>query len=210
MANIGNVSAGEASIPRIYVLGCGGHGIVIAEALILSGKNVVGFIDEHKPRGQEPVNGVPIVGRDDYMDQLDPKDVKLAMGIGFLPGSTLRETIFKKAKANRFSFETVVHPNAVVSPSAVLHEGAQVMAGAIIQAASTIGENVIVNTGAQVDHHGHIKSHSHIAPGAVLCGGVQVGEGSFVGAGAIVIQGSQIEDGQVIKAGEVFSRSSTR
>lgn len=205
----GKFTENGASRPSIFVLGCGGHGTVVAEALILSGENVVGFIDEHKPIGQEPISGLPIVGGDDYLDQLNPKDVKLAMGIGFLPKDTLRRSVYRRAKDKGFSFTKVVHPSTTISPSVILEEGAQVLAGAIIQAASAIGENVIVNTGAQVDHHGDIGSHSHVAPGAILCGNVRLGEGSFVGAGAIVVQGSKIGDGEIVKAGQIFHRGSS-
>lgn len=164
----------------------------------------MGFFDSRHVIGDEPLEGVPVLGDDTCLDELDPLAVLLAMGIGFLPGSELRQLLFLGLKERGFSFTTVVHPTAFVSPSATLEEGTQVMAGAIVQSACNIGPNVIVNTGAQVDHHTTIGAHSHIAPGAVLCGNVTVNMSSFVGAGAIVTQGSEIEGGQFIKAGNIF------
>lgn len=130
----------------------------------------------------------------------------LINGIGMLPKSTTRMSVFASFNRAGFSFEKVVHPKATISSTAVIGAGAQVFAGCVIQPYAHVGDQTIINTAATIDHASKIGPHSHIAPGVTICGNVTIGEGCFIGAGATIINNVSVSSGAVVNAGVVVAR----
>jgi len=183
----------------VLILGAGGHGKVVADALRAAGCEMLGFLD----RNGEAAGpfGLPVLGSDDALGRFDASKIALAIGVGSTGDCTARRRLFQKGKAAGFGFVTIVHPRAAVSDAAVLREGVQIMAGAVVQAEAEIGENVIVNTGAIIDHDCRIGAHCHIAPGATLSGCVSLGADSHIGTGASLIQGVSLGERCLVAAG---------
>lgn len=195
------------SLPAVIVVGAGGHGVVVADALLAAGRQVLGFVDPDPAiRGTRPL-GLPVLGGDDALGGLFDTPVELANGVGgsgtlaTIAGGTLRRRVQRRLEASGWKFTTVCHPRATVSVHAELQAGAQVFAGAVVQPAACIAGGAIVNTGAVVEHHCQVGAFAHVAPGAVLCGNVVVGEEAHVGAGAVVRQGVKLAARIVVAAG---------
>lgn len=187
----------------IIIVGAGGHGKVLAEALRASSVPVCGFVEADSNRHGGVVLAVPVLGGDDIVFHSSPDSVRLINGVGSTADPTRRRAVYEKFAARGFRFESVIHPTAVIAPDVMLGEGAQIMAGAIIQPGCSIGVDVIVNTGARIDHDCIVGDHAHIAPGAILCGNVEVGKGTHIGAGATIIQDTNIGTGALVAAGGV-------
>lgn len=186
----------------VIVVGAGGHGLVVADALLCAGRRVIGFVDPDPAlRGHAPL-GLPLIGDDAALAAHDRAGVVLANGIGGVgDGSDLRRRLQQRLAADGWVFCTVTHPSALISPHAGLMDGAQVLAGAVVQAMARVGPGAIVNTRAVVEHHAVVGAFAHVAPGAVLCGRVEIGARSHVGAGAVVRQGVTLGDGVVVGIG---------
>ncbi len=192
--------------PPILVIGGGGHGRVVIEALLAAGAEVAGVIDPHPSVAATLPDGVPWLGGDETLADYKPEEYQLANGIGGV-GEPHRRSVFERLGAAGYSFVRVRHPAASVARAGVvLGEGCQIMAGAMIQPGVRIGADAIINTRAAVDHDCRVGEHCHIAPGAVLCGDVVVGAGSHVGAGAVLIQGVVIGSFSIIGAGAIILR----
>lgn len=189
----------------IYILGAGGHGKVLLEAIKRMGFQKIFWISPELKKG-EMKEGVSCRGNDEDILELNPKNILLANGIGFLPKSSLRKKTYEKFKNAGFQFLTIKDPMAYISETAHIKEGAQILMGSKVQAGVLVGENTIVNTGAQIDHDGRINAHCHIAPGAILCGDVCVEENVFIGAGSIVIQGVYLGQSSIIGAGTTITK----
>lgn len=187
----------------ILVIGAGGHGRVVADALRSAGRKVLGFLDSAVHLHGKYVDGLPVLGGDERLRDHPPTSVRLANGIGSTTSTAARRHVYERLTAAGFEFETVRHPAAIIAPSAVLSPGAQVMAGAVLQPGVVVGENSIINTGALVDHDCLIGSHCHLASGVVFSGAVRVGDGCHVGTAASVIQGVIIGAEAMIAAGAV-------
>ncbi|MEH6469995.1 MAG: acetyltransferase [Halopseudomonas sp.] len=192
---------------KLIILGSGGHAHVLIDCLRALGKTPLGIIDPNKQRGESSLFGLPVLGGDEAVFDYSPDETMLINGIGAMPGTNLRQTLYQRFSEAGFSFVTVVHPNAYVAEDAVLAEGVQVMAGAVIQAGSQLGNDCIVNTGACIDHDCRIAAHGHISPGATLCGNVQLGEHVHIGSGAVIIQGLNIGANSVIGAGAIVTKT---
>lgn len=190
------------------MVGAGGHASVLWESLYRSGMaKVVGLVARNVESELLLKAKLEIVSDEAIMDHFPAYDYDLVNGIGFLPGSNLRENLFNKFKRLGYSFASVYHPTATISPFVRFMEGVQVQAGAVVGPNSYVGPNAIINSRASVDHDVEIGAHVHIAPGAILCGDVSIGEGAFIGAGAVIVNGVKLPPQSVVKANELVKPS---
>lgn len=192
----------------VFVVGAGGHGSVVINALIQSGRSVCGITDENPLTHGTKILDIPIIGGDEAILKLNPAEVSLCLGIGIgggtLPqGLALRLGLYSQFVKAGFKFDKLIHPSAVVCENVNLSSGVQIMAGVVLQTGVCIGENTIVNTRASIDHDCVIGAHSHIAPGTILGGGVIVGEAVHVSIGAVISPNVKIGNNAVIAAGAV-------
>lgn len=192
---------------KLVLLGAGGHAKVLISLARSTGLEIVGICAPNLALSQQGSwLGVPILGDDTFIDQLDPIEIGLINGIGHTIDKSTRKTVYEYFRNKGFSFPALVHPSAHVDCERPLAQGLQIMAGAIVQPGSSIGENSIINTRASVDHDCKIGRDVHIAPGAVLCGGVEVQDDAFIGAGAIILQGRRVGQASVLGAGATLTR----
>jgi len=187
----------------LIVVGGGGHGRVVLEALRSTACEVRGVIDRDPAVATMLPKGVPWLGDDAALAAFPPTQYSLVNGIGGI-GDGKRRALFEKLREQGYVFAPIRHVSAVIAHGVEPGEGSQVMAGAVLQPGVRLGANAIVNTRASVDHDCIVGDHCHVAPGAVLCGGVVIGDDTHIGAGAVVIQGVRIGRGTMIGAGAVI------
>jgi sugar O-acyltransferase (sialic acid O-acetyltransferase NeuD family) len=187
---------------QIYILGGGGHARVLIDLYQRRGVQLDGLFDPNLSPGSN-VLGVPVLGPDSMLNDLEHANATLINGIGVVPKSLVRAKIARIWRDKQWRFETAAHDAALISDSAQLSEGCQVLAGAIVQCCASLGADTVVNTGAIVDHDCVVGANVFIAPGVTLCGGVLIGDGAFIGAGATIIPGVRIGNGAIVGAGVV-------
>ena len=185
----------------VLIIGAGGHGKVLADALLVLGHSVIGFTDANPDKWNTTVLGCPVLGGDDIVKRHEIDSVVLANGIGSAGDLSTRRSTYLRFASLGYRFTTVVHPGATVAKSVRLGEGVQIMAGAIIQADAYIGDNTIINTGAVVDHDCVIGRHCHVAPGCSLSGGIEIADESHIGTGVSIRQGIKLGTRTVVGAG---------
>jgi sugar O-acyltransferase (sialic acid O-acetyltransferase NeuD family) len=184
----------------VIIVGAGGHGIVVADALLAQGREVIGYVDADATLHGQLLLGRPVLGADGALEQHRNEAIELVNGIGgtgdlaSLQNGSMRRRVQERLEADGWRFASVIHPQAIISVHANVEAGAQVLAGAVVQALARIERGAIVNTRAVVEHHAHVGAFSHIGPGAVLCGHVEVGADSHVGANAVVRQGIKLAE----------------
>lgn len=181
---------------RVAIIGAGGHGQVVADALLRmahagAAVTLAGFVDDAP--GVGPVLGAPVVQR---RDDLAHDAAIIAIG-----DNRRRADVFAEIRAAGVALATVIHPSAVVAPDVSIGDGAVLCAGVVVNTQARIGENAIVNTGATVDHHCVIGAHAHLAPGVHLAGNVTIGEGTLVGIGSVAIPGITVAAWTLVRAG---------
>lgn len=188
----------------LILIGAGGHAKVVLDLISALGLDCLA-VSCPEPSNLTQWRGLAVISDQQLSELYSPSQVDLVLGIGFMPGTSLRQRLFEHFTQLGYQFRTLCHPTAWISASASLGQGCQVMAGAIIQADAQCADNVIINTGASIDHDTVIGAHSQIAPGVVLCGAVVVEDCVFVGAAATVIQSRRIGKGAVVAAGAVVT-----
>lgn len=180
---------------KVVIIGASGHGRVIADIVMKSGDQVLGFLDDDRELPKQ-IAGIPVLGV--VADYEKYEDAYFVIGIG---SAKIREKIAGFLK-QRVLWYTAIHPAAILSVLDVeIGEGTVVMANAVINAGAKTGRHCIVNTGAIVEHDCVLEDFVHISPNAALAGTVTVGTRSWVGIGASVRNNLRIAKDCMIGAG---------
>jgi sugar O-acyltransferase (sialic acid O-acetyltransferase NeuD family) len=189
------------SIERVFLIGAGGHGMVVLDALVTAEKRSDGvcIFDKAIERIGQKMLGLSVHR---FEPDADMAGERFHVSIG---DNNARAKLFETLKGRGGLPRTVIHPVATIAPSAVIGDGTFVAARAIVGPAAVVGEGVIVNHGAIVDHECLIGYFCHLAPGATLAGNVRLGERVLVGAGANILPGIRIGDAAIIGAGAVVT-----
>lgn len=190
-----------ASQRPLKIIGCGGHGRVVADIARAMGEHPVSFLDD------KPVNApaaLSVVGPTLELLPALTGSHRFVVAIG---DGAIRRRLAEAVFAAGGELAVLVHPSAVVAHDVSLGEGTVVMAGAVINTGARIGRFAIINTGATIDHDNIIEDNVQIAPGANLAGAVTCRENVFIATGAVVIPRIEIGEGAYIAAGAVVTRS---
>lgn len=181
---------------RIVIVGAGGQGKVVADALLSTYPAPdICFADDADALWGQVLLGCPVLGA--VSDVLKTTD-RFHIAIG---NNQVRRHFFDALGTDRIN--TVVHPRAIVSKYSELGCGVFVAAASVVAPSAKIGTAVIINHGAVVDHDCVVGDFCHIAPNASLGGFVWVGKGVLIGAGATILPGIRIGDNAVVAAGAV-------
>jgi len=180
---------------RWLILGSGGHGRSVADAIRAQGDAVVGFLDDSRP-ADELVAGVPVLGplrlAWDVKTLLSPEGAPFADRCVVAIGNpVLRQRWQQVLEDAGAPVGVVVHPRACVSPSAQLSPGCVVLAGAVINADARLERGVLVNSGAVVDHDAICGVFSQLVVNAAMAGGSRLGPLASLAAGEVLRCGEQ-------------------
>ena len=175
---------------RWLILGAGGHGRSVADAIAAQGDRVVGFLDDGQPIGTL-VNGIPVLGALSLAwelnqlfaasDQALPGHVVVAIG-----NPALRQTWQQVLKQVDAPLGVVLHPRACVSATAQIGPGSVVLAGAVVNANASLHAGVLVNSGAVVDHDATCAAYSQLGVNAAMAGGSSLGPLACLGPGEVL------------------------
>ncbi|TCS35101.1 sugar O-acyltransferase (sialic acid O-acetyltransferase NeuD family) [Paucimonas lemoignei] len=186
-------------IRSIFLVGAGGHGKVVLDALIRSDVAIdkICILDSNTALLGKELCGlkinIPII-----QNGLEQGEFHIAIGNG-----KIRQNLYLQLLGIGSMPLSVIHPDAVVSRFSTIGLGSFIAARAIIAPAAEIGEGSIINHGAVVDHDCTVGSFSHVAPNVTLGGAVKVGARVLIGAGANILPNIKIGDDAVIGAGAV-------
>jgi sugar O-acyltransferase (sialic acid O-acetyltransferase NeuD family) len=188
-------------IPTVIV-GCGGHGRVIADILRACGQPPAGFLDDGST--SQFVDGVTVIGSSSLLDDNSfLLEHSIIVGIG---DAAVRRRLARRVLASGGQLGRAIHPHAVLAGDVTVGDGSVVMAGAIINIGSRIGRFAVVNTGAILDHDNVVEDGAQIAPGCCLAGCVWSCADAFVGTGASVIPRITVGARAVVGAGSAVIR----
>ena len=180
---------------KLLVIGAGGFGRSVAEAVEAAGEYAVaGFVDDRWP-ALPTIWGIPIVGPLSALASLHTGVHRAVVAIG---DNLARSSAIEQLIAIGFELVHVIHPRALVSSRAIIGRGVTVMAGAIVGTEARLDDGVIVNAGAVVDHHCHVGRFAHVGTAACMAGGAILGPGAWLKEGCALSPGQKIEAGQIV------------
>ncbi len=186
----------------VFLVGCGGHGRVVLDALLSADVKNIRIIDPLLRVGTNCF-GIPVVPEGELLDFPAKTSLLLVNGLGVTNSLVRRSEIATRYQTLGYQFRGVIHPIVHLGRETEVHATAQVFAGAILQNRVQLCEHTVVNTGARVDHDCVVGAGSFVGPGAILSGGVVVEDQVLIGAGAVVLPGVKIARGARVGAGAV-------
>ena len=147
---------------RIVVIGCGGHGKVVSNAILIGGTfDLIGFVDSNIDVGTEVISGYNVIEKQERIANLKEKADYFVVAIG---NNEIRKKIYLEA-SKILKPATIIHPSAILGFDVTISEGTVVLANAIINSSSHVGVNTIVNAGSIIDHDCFIGNHIHLSIG---------------------------------------------
>ena len=187
---------------KVVIIGAGGHAKVIADIIIKSGDEVVGFLDDNIEKDTIVIDNYKVIGKtEDCLKFKEDKELYFIIAIG---NNFTRKDIAEKYNLNYY---TAIHPTAIIGMQVQIEKGTVIMANTCINPNTKIGNHCIINTGAIVEHDNLIEDYVHISPNATLCGTVTVGEGIHIGAGSVIKNNITITNNCIIGAGAVVVKN---
>ena len=188
---------------KLVLIGGGGHCKSIISSIDKSLFSDLVIVDSSDAVGKS-VDGVSIIGTDDYLPQLYAEGYHNAfVAVGSVSSNQKRMHIVASISKIGFSFPSIIDSTAVIADSAVIGNGVFVGKNAVINAGSKIDDFAIINTGVIGDHDCSIGEYVHLSPGVVLSGTVTVGNNSHIGTGCSVKQSVSIGENTTVGMGSV-------
>lgn len=181
------------------LVGYSGHGLVVAEAAIRSGIDLVYYIDK-KPSSNNIFSLTYIGHEEDVHFDGWGNGYDFILGIG---DNKVRERLGDLLNSRDEKVISVIHPSANISGVTKIERGVFISGNTVVNVLCEIGKYCIINTGAIIEHECLLGQSVHIAPGAVLAGNVKIGHRTFIGANAVVKQGVSIGQDVIVGAGTV-------
>lgn len=193
---------------KIIILGKGGHSRSLVDIIEKEGKYEVAGYVMNENHHQTEREGYPVIGSDADLGQLFQSGIRnVAIGVGYLGKSDLRERLWAELKAIGFRLPVICDPSAILARDAKFGEGTMIGKGAIVNANASVGKMCIINTGAIIEHDCEVGDFSHISIGSILCGNVKTGKSVFTGANSTIIQGINIGNRCIIGAGTTVRKN---
>lgn len=184
---------------KVIVIGASGHAKVIADIVLKSGDELIGFLDDNAALPSDII-GYPYLGAIANYE-------KFADECGFVIGIGNNIILKRIAESMDVRWYTAIHPSAQIAIDTQIGEGTVVMANAIINTSAFIGKHCIINTSAVVEHDNLIGDYVHISPNVSLCGTVKVGDLTHIGAGATITNNISICGDVIVGAGGVVVKN---
>lgn len=189
--------------PGVLILGAGGHGRVVLDILLQTGRHeVLGFLDNNSEIHGRRIDWLPVLGPIYALPELAATHgcdgVVVAIG-----DNGVRRGVARQVEGAGIELINAIHPSATLARNATLGRNVVVAAGVVLCAHCQIGDSVILNTGCIIDHQTMIGEGSHICPGVRVAGRVKIEPGTFVGIGATVIPKVTLGCESIVGAGAV-------
>ncbi len=179
---------------RLMIMGCGGHGRVIADSARKMGYAEIAFLDDAPPSYElkYPIAG----GFQDAERHIADWDICVAVG-----NQKLRERLLNSLEQAGAKLPVIMDRSVIIGTKVSIGVGTVIMPGAIINNGTQIGRGCIINTGATADHDNILEDFVHLSPGVHLAGTVHIGARSWLGVGSVVVNNCEITADCVIGAG---------
>jgi sugar O-acyltransferase (sialic acid O-acetyltransferase NeuD family) len=186
-------------INRFFLIGAGGHGLVVLDALRRADSTLeeIFMLDQSEKRIGKKALDITVQRLDAGL---------IAAGERFhvcIGDNNVRARLLGELAGGEPT--TVIHPMATVASTAAIGRGSFVAARGIVAPEAIVGEGVIINHGTIVDHECVVGDFCHLAPNATLAGNVRLGAGVLIGAGANILPGISIGVGAIVGAGAVVT-----
>src|SRR5947207_3341308 len=196
------------TLPRLVVVGAGGHGAEVAAYLRNLSRHgslgeFVGYLDDDPaPQSRD----APVIGKLSALLDCPAaffQDLRYLTAMG--NNTTRRRVVgtLERLYGQRLAAWTLVHPDCYLGQQVEVGAGTCLAPGAIVTCRTRVGRHCIVNIKASVSHDCVVGDFVNLNPGVTVCGDVTIGDEAYIGAGATIIERVSVGAGATGGAGSV-------
>ncbi|MGE5423090.1 MAG: acetyltransferase [Ignavibacteriales bacterium] len=192
----------------IIIIGAGGLGRETAQLIRDINHreatwDIVGFLDDDIDIHGRVIDGIPVLGGIDYLNNREADNLRLICAIG---NTKARRKITDKTRKYQNKYANIIHPSSNIGYGVKLGQGVVIGAGCVISVNVEIGDHAFLNPMCGIGHDAIIKPYSMLLWGVKLGGNTLVGEGCKLGSSSVIIQQRQIGAWSTVGAGAVVTK----
>jgi sugar O-acyltransferase (sialic acid O-acetyltransferase NeuD family) len=180
----------DRSRPLILVAASGLAREVLAVVRATGHHEVLGFVDDDASLHGADLDGVPVLGGLEVVDERPAADLVLCAGKGSARASLAGRLATLGITDGRYA--GVRHPSVDVPDGCEVGAGSILLAHVAVTADARLGRHVVVMPNATITHDVVLEDFATICAGVSLGGGVVVGERAYLGMNASVREGVRI------------------
>ena len=144
---------------------------------------IVGFIDDSKPAGENVTAGLETLGtlaaaRD--APGFSPDNVSIVFAIGYT-SMTARGAALRRVQDAGYRLFDVIHPAAMIEPGVVPGAGSIVLAGAVLDQGVVLGPGCFVDIGVRLGTETRAGRNNYFSSGTSTGSRVVIGDDCFFG-----------------------------
>lgn len=194
---------------KLLILGCGGHGKVIADVAEKCNQfEEISFLDKKflSSNFSKDINSKKVIGdiSKKNLEKFSTQFNHAFVGIG---DNVFRNKWLKIINKIGFIVPTIIDPSAEVSKYAFLEKGSFINTNVVIQCNVKIKSGCILNTASTIDHDSNIEEGVHISPGVNIGGNVNIGKSTWIGIGSKIINNINIGENVIVGAGSLVLKN---
>ncbi len=168
---------------------------------------IIGFTAHKKYISNNILNKLPIFPFEDFIFNINPKEIYLFPALSYTQLNKDRTEIFSLAKKHGFKIPSFISSKSYVSPSAKIGDGVFIYDNVSINHNCIINDNTIICSGSVISHSTVIGKNSFIAPNCSIGGFVKLGNNCFIGIGSTIVDKIDLMDKVLLSAGSVLYNS---
>ena len=183
---------------KLLLVGAGGFGRVVLEHA--SQNYDCFFVDD---ADVDEVDGTPVIGKINDLDQLFEEYKKLIVTIG---NNQLREKIYIQAGDIGYTFPNIIVSSAYISPRACVGAGSVILNNVVIQNNAKVGNGVILNPGVEIHHDSEIGNNVLIYTNSVIRSLAKIGDRAHIGSTLTISNEVIVPEDTIVRDGETIRK----
>jgi sugar O-acyltransferase (sialic acid O-acetyltransferase NeuD family) len=192
---------------KLVIVGAGGLGREVLATVRACNEvreqwNVLGFLDSNPHIADREVDGLRVLGGDDWCRKNNDSSLRFFCAIGNSEG---RAQVVENLSAMKCKFTSVVHPAVRIPDSVEVGAGTVIMAGTHFTTDAKIGAHSIIYLNCSITHDVDVGDFCLIPSGCNLSGGVVLETGVQLGTGVSILPGRRIGEWAKIGAGSIVT-----
>lgn len=171
--------------------------------------DMLGFVDDTRPAGQEVIAGLRTLGGlDEVMQRAEtaPGAMQIVFAIGYSDMQARRRAL-DRVRAAGYRLLAVVHPRAVVEPGAVIGEGCVLLAGVVVDQQVRVGPACYLDVGVRLTAGTEVGANNYFSTGVSTGSRVRIGDNCFIGMDCTITTEVQLGSNLFVNAKSLVSRN---
>ena len=190
----------------IVIYGAGGFGREVAWLIEEINRErtqyeIIGFLDDDESKISKTVNGYPVLGGMDYLEENAGLAVAVALGN---PAGRIK--ILRRLEHLNLEYPNLVHPSVMIGSRVSMGLGNIICAGSILTVNIRIGDFCHLNLKTSVGHDAILEDFATIACSVDLAGYSHLDKGTYLGNHSTVLNSVAVGALSIIGAGAVVNR----